>query len=79
VQAARGWLQEIESGGYSAQLAAATQLAQQLESQEAHFRSLVGDPSAGPASQRSVHGIGRLLAVVKASPQAPPTTRSSSA
>ncbi|GFR42559.1 hypothetical protein Agub_g3470, partial [Astrephomene gubernaculifera] len=69
-QAVRELLTTIGSSGSStvatpAQLAAAVQLAELLETEEGRFRDVVGDPWGGPAGQRAAHSIGKLLACIK--------------
>lgn len=65
--AVRELLSTIAQGGYSAQLAAATQLSEQLETEEGRFRDVVGDPWSAPAAQRAAAAVGKLLSCVKAS------------
>ncbi|KAG2449728.1 hypothetical protein HYH02_005255 [Chlamydomonas schloesseri] len=65
VAAVRELINTIANGGFSAQLSAAAQLAEQLEMEEGRFRDVVGDPWSAPAGQRAAAAVGKLLNCVK--------------
>lgn len=63
-QAVHSLLAQIGAGSEPDRIFAAHQLAALVETEEAKFRALVGDPSANP-NLRSHYAIGKILAAVK--------------